>query len=228
LVGFGELPLSILDLLAEQVGILHRSRTQLEFEHPFSDQFDIVFEHDLLKSFDTLVTLPESASQGQQSLRDTISPHKDQITSSLKHLKELQSYAKSLNKPQVICHTDLHGGNLMTDDQNNLYILDWENALIAPLEHDMIFFAKEEGFFEVFWPIYTCHFPSACIDFDMLRFYFYRRSLEDIADFILRILRRDGSKERDQQDIKWMIECLDDLEQIESIISPLEEGSVLS
>jgi Ser/Thr protein kinase RdoA (MazF antagonist) len=224
LVGFGELPLSILAQLAEQVGILHRSRTQLEFEHPFSDQFDIVFEHDLLKSFNTLASLPETASPGQKLLRDTILPYEDQITAGLKRLKELHTYARSVNKPQVICHTDLHGSNLMTDNQGNLYILDWENALIAPLEHDMIFFAGEEGFFDVFWPTYTRKFPTASIDFDVLRFYFYRRSLEDIADFILRILRRDGSPDRDQQDIVWMLECLDDLGQIENTISTLEKG----
>jgi hypothetical protein len=112
----------------------------------------------------------------------------------------------------------------MTDNQGELYILDWENALIAPLEHDMIFFAGENSFFETFWPNYTRQFPAASIDLDLLRFYFYRRGLEDIADFILRILRRDGDFERDRQDIKWMLDCISGLKKIEDTIIKLEDG----
>jgi thiamine kinase-like enzyme len=45
-----------------------------------------------------------------------------------------------------VCHTDLHGENLMVDDRGNLYILDWETAMIAPPEHDLFFFAGYDSF----------------------------------------------------------------------------------
>jgi thiamine kinase-like enzyme len=228
LVGFGALPEPILAQLAELVGILHASKAQLEFEHPFIEQFDVVFEQSLLKSFDTLAALDASASPGQQLLRDIILPQQAPIVAHLEQLKELQAvvrstYAKGVDNPMVVCHTDLHGGNLMTDGEGNLYILDWENAMIAPLEHDMIFFAGETGFFETFWPNYTRHFRSASLDLELLRFYFYRRGLEDVADFILRILRRANSPERDQQEIQWMRECLIGLGEIENTVSRLEK-----
>jgi hypothetical protein len=233
LVGFGELPEPILAQLAELVGILHASRAKLEFEHPFIEKFEVVFEQDLLQSFDTLAVLGISATPGQQLLRDIILPQQAQIVAHLGQLKELQAYAigtyaksgfaKSREKPMVVCHTDLHGGNLMTDGEGNLYILDWENAMIAPPEHDMIFFAGETGFFETFWPHYARHFKGANLDLELLRFYFYRRGLEDVADFILRILRRVDSPERDQQETKWMIGCLEGLEQIETTVSGLKQ-----
>lgn len=224
LVGFGKLPERVLIQLAEIVGILHVSIAELEFEHPFIEQFEIVFEHDLLKSFDTLTTLDASATSGQLLLRDSILPHKTQILAHLKYLKELQAYVKSANKPKVVCHTDLHGGNLITDSEGNLHILDWENAMIAPPEHDMIFFAREDNFKMTFWPHYIRKFQTASIDPEILRFFFYRRGLEDIADFILRILRRDGSPKRDQEDIGWMMECLDELEKVEMVIAKIGEN----
>jgi spectinomycin phosphotransferase len=224
LVGFDEMPGAIVAQVAEMVGILHNSLAQLEFEHAFIDQFEIVFEQDLLQSFAALPNLNASATPGQGLLRDLVLPRQDEIIASLHRLKELQAYAQGSTKPKVICHTDLHGGNLMIDKQGNLFILDWENALIAPPEHDLIFFAGEENFREVFWPQYTHQFKQAKIDCDILGFYFYRRGLEDIADFILRILRGNNSPERDQQEIEWMVGCINGLAQIECTLSRLAAG----
>jgi len=223
LVGFGELPEAILICLAEKIGILHGSSANLEFEQPFIDQFEIVFERDLVQSFDTLSRLPKNATPGQKSLQEIILPRKAQIIADLERLKELQTYTRNTRKPKVVCHTDLHGGNLMTDRQGVLYILDWENALIAPPEHDLFFFAGERGFWDLFWPHYTRHFPAASIDPGLLRFYFYRRALEDITDFIFRILRRENSPERDQQELDWMVGCLEGMPQIEGTVAAIRE-----
>ena len=223
LVGFGRLPDSVMVLLAERVGILHNSREQLAFNHPFNEQFEIVFEQDLLASFDRISRLPEDATPGQSALQDIILPRKNQIVADLQILKDLQAYAKGTQKHKVICHTDLHGGNLMTDRNEALYILDWENAMIAPPEHDLFFFAGEYGFWDLFWTHYTRHFPDANIDPELLRFYFYRRGLEDVADFIFRILRRKNNPERDQQEIAWMVDCLEGMPQIEGTVAKIRE-----
>ena len=223
LVGFVDLPEPVLVRLAELVGVLHNSRSQLQFEHPFIDQFEIVFEKELLESFETLSELPETASPGQKTVKELILPRKDQITADLEQLKALQTYARNTHKPKVVCHTDLHGGNLMTDCNGILYILDWENALIAPPEHDLFFFAGEKGFWELFWPHYTSQFPAASIDPEILRFYFYRRALEDVADFIFRILRGENSPERDQQEIEWMVDCLEGMPQIDGTVAKIRE-----
>jgi thiamine kinase-like enzyme len=223
LVGFVDLPEPILTRLAEHVGVLHNSRPKLEFEHPFIDQFEIVFEDELHKSFEILAELPETAAPGQKLVKELILPRQDQITADLAILNGLQSYARNTDKPKVICHTDLHGGNLMTDGRGTLYILDWENALIAPPEHDLFFFAGEKSFWELFWPHYTRHFSGASIDPEILRFYYYRRALEDVADFIFRILRGENSPERDQQEIEWMMECLEGMPQIDGTVAKVRD-----
>ena len=222
LVGFGELPNSVLTQLAEQVGILHRSIADLEFKYPFEDHFEIVFEKELVQSFNTMAALPATATAGQILLRESILPHKDQVITYLIRLKELQSYAQTAGKAKVVCHTDLHGGNLITDEEGKLYILDWENALIAPPEHDLFFFVGEKGFWDLFWPNYIRQFSSASIDPDILRFYFYRRGLEDIADFIFRILRREDDPEKDRQEVKWMLECVTGLAEVEKTIKEIQ------
>jgi len=220
-VGFGKLDDEIVAQLAGLVGTLHNCRGQLEFEQPFIDQFEISFERDLLQSFETLAALDENATTGQLLLRDTVLQRQNEIVTALQELKNIQNIVRKSTKSKVICHTDLHGGNLMMDAEGCLYLLDWENALIAPPEHDLIFFAGESNFGEVFWPNYVRQFPAAGIDPQILSFYLYRRALEDIADFILRILRLSDDFEQDQQDIQWLLGCLDGIENIETTISGL-------
>jgi len=221
MVGFGELPAPLLERLAKLVGILHGSRSRLEFEHPFVERFEFDFASDLSAALVALDTLPANRSAGIQSLKETILPQRQVLLSALQYLRELREKVRSLDKPMVICHTDLHGGNLMTDAHDNLYILDWENALIAPPEHDMIFFAAEENFWDVFWPEYTRHFEGHSLEGDLLLFYFYHRALEDIAGLVLRILRGDGGDARDRQDIKWLRGNLENLVQIDKTVAAI-------
>ncbi len=217
-IGFGVLPANILAKLAEQVGILHRSRTLLSFNHPFIERFEIIPDDDFLNLFDMLNDLTIENRAGQLQLGGVLLPQKNTIYYGLDNLKAAQDYARNAHAPKVICHTDLHGANLMTDNKDTLYILDWENAMIAPMEHDMIFFAGESNFWEVFWPHYTSRFGDAKIDCELLRFYFYRRSLEDIIGIALRILKGDDNEDRDQSDLSDLVECLAGLESIEETI----------
>lgn len=223
-VRFGALPEPILVQLADRVGILHSSRKQLAFKHPFIEQFEIAFEPILLELMDELGTITSVNRQGQQLLRDALVPRKGDLFKYLDRLKERQTRARSVDAPMVICHTDLHGGNLRTDGLGNLYILDWENAMIAPREHDMIFFAGERCIWEIFWPTYRSHFSQVDLDREVLGFYYYRRGLEDIADYIFRIMQGDGSETRDQSDVRELIDCLDGLANVEQTLSQIRDG----
>jgi spectinomycin phosphotransferase len=221
-VGFGNMPGPVLMQLADRVGILHKCRPQLAFEHPFIEQFETRFVPDLLETLGKLETTSKDDTPGQQLLRGNLLSRKEEINQYLERLKALQKQVKSVEKPMVICHTDLHGGNLMTDDLGNLYILDWENAMIAPREHDMIFFAGESSLWEIFWPIYQRHFARVELDYEVLRFYFYRRGLEDVAGFVFRIMQEDGGEERDKDDAEGVVECLDGLGQVETTVSGVQ------
>ena len=122
----------------------------------------------------------------------------------------------------VVCHTDLHGANLLRDEASGLFILDWENAMIAPPEHDMIFFAGDERFRDVFYPAYTSQVGRWNLDDKVLEFYFYRRALEDIAGFIGRVLSGGGSQDQDQGDLREITGILDGMEGVACTLSQIQ------
>ena len=39
----------------------------------------------------------------------------------------------------VLCHSDLHGGNILIDENDTLYIVDWDDPIMAPKERDLMF-----------------------------------------------------------------------------------------
>jgi len=97
----------------------------------------------LLRSLDRLAQPEPPASPGFELLRENLSRIREQVLAGPARFKALQAYARDLEKPQVICHTDLHGGNLMLDRSGELILLDWENAIFAPPEYDLFFIAGD-------------------------------------------------------------------------------------
>lgn len=216
LVGYGQMYQEVMAQFADLVGTLHASLPRLSFEHPFIDRFEIAFEPALRKHLVALDAINSRHSPGMQQLQVALLPRREEVYKVLNRLKTLQTRAKAAQPEMVVCHTDLHGNNLMRDAQGNLYLLDWENAMIAPREHDMIFFAGDPpGVWDVFWPVYRRRFPGVELDPYLLSFYFHRRGLEDIADFLVRIAQGDGGPQRDLEDLEELLEILDGLALLE-------------
>ena len=39
----------------------------------------------------------------------------------------------------VLCHSDIHGGNVLIDGKGAIYIVDWDEPIMAPKERDLMF-----------------------------------------------------------------------------------------
>ena len=39
----------------------------------------------------------------------------------------------------VLCHSDIHGGNVLIDGNGAIYIVDWDDPIMAPKERDLMF-----------------------------------------------------------------------------------------
>jgi spectinomycin phosphotransferase len=110
----------------------------------------------------------------------------------------------------------VHRFNLLQDDAGALYLLDWEGAMLAPREHDMIFFTRDDEHFDAFLTAYQAINGPTRLEPDLFSFYFHRRNLEDLTDWIYRILYENQEMDQDQADLMGIREdCLrwwDDLD----------------
>jgi spectinomycin phosphotransferase len=85
----------------------------------------------------------------------------------------------------VLCHTDLHTWNVLVDRAGDLWLVDWEEAMLASRERDLMFVVggglgrglvsddDTAAFFEGYEP--------APIDPELIAHYRLARAVEDLA-----------------------------------------------
>ncbi|HXH54433.1 MAG TPA: phosphotransferase [Gammaproteobacteria bacterium] len=84
----------------------------------------------------------------------------------------------------ILCHSDLHGGNVLMDRNSTIYIVDWGEPIMAPKERDLMFIGggvanvwnkphEEEFFYK--------GYGKAEINMAIMAYYRYVRIVEDIA-----------------------------------------------
>lgn len=118
-------------------------------------------------------------------LQEVLRPY---ITTLAQATEALQSMALLLQKSKMryaLCHTDIHGWNLI--QSKNLILIDWEGLKLAPVEADLFSFT-ETFFFGYAWEEFMTTYRTAHKDYqinaDAMRFYRFRRRLEDIHEFV--------------------------------------------
>lgn len=131
----------------------------------------------------------------------------------IKNIKNAESLSKKLSKENlsfVLCHTDVHGWNLMQTD--HIILIDWEGLKLAPPEADL--FAFIDNFFwhnysDEFMRIYKSIHPNFNLNQEALKFYQIRRRLEDIYELTQQLLYDNTSEEERKQSLNYLKqECL--------------------
>jgi spectinomycin phosphotransferase len=97
--------------------------------------------------------------------------------------------------PRVLCHGDAHIANVLIDDDNELWLLDWDEVVIAPRERDLMFMvdgvladalvtAEQQSWFFDGYGAYD-------VDNMLLAYYRSDCALQDLTEFATRVLERD-------------------------------------
>ena len=105
--------------------------------------------------------------------------------------EELGQKLKDQSTEFVLCHSDIHGGNILIDEKNSIFIVDWDEPMMAPKERDLMFIGggvgnvwnkpHEEEFFYKGYGITE-------VNRTILAYYRCERILEDIALYCQELL----------------------------------------
>ncbi|MEM8629127.1 MAG: aminoglycoside phosphotransferase family protein [Chlamydiota bacterium] len=105
----------------------------------------------------------------------------------IKRTEELGSILQNQSLQHVLCHADMHGWNLLVDQNNRLYLIDWDTLILAPKERDLMFIGagiwdsgytptEEESLFYK-------GYGQGNINQDTFCYYRFNRILQDIAEY---------------------------------------------
>jgi spectinomycin phosphotransferase len=87
----------------------------------------------------------------------------------------------------VLCHSDVHAGNVLVATDGTLYIVDWDDPILAPKERDLMFAGGAQGFAgrspEEEEALFYRGYGPVEVDAVALAYYRYERIVVDIALF---------------------------------------------
>ena len=99
----------------------------------------------------------------------------------------------------VLCHSDIHGGNVLIDKDDSLYIVDWDEPMMAPKERDLMFIG---GGVANVWNkpdeemLFYQGYGKIEVNRELLAYYRYERIVEDIADYRQMLLMTTAGENR--------------------------------
>ena len=124
----------------------------------------------------------------------------------IERAETLASDLQSRPMELVLCHTDFHGGNILISEQGELYIVDWDNPLLAPKERDLMFIG---GGIDEIWKskreeaVFYEGYGKAEINITALAYYRYERITEDLVAFCEQLLLSDEGGADREQGYRW-------------------------
>jgi spectinomycin phosphotransferase len=127
----------------------------------------------------------------------------------LVHRAEQLAQALQAHPPEwVVCHSDLHAGNILIETNGALYVVDWDEPILAPKERDLMYIGgsllasglapqeEETLFYRTYGP--TQIHPVA------LAYYRYERIIQDIAVYCEQLLLTDKGGEDRAQSLQYL------------------------
>ncbi|MDL1909311.1 hypothetical protein FBQ81_01260 [Chloroflexi bacterium CFX6] len=135
-------------------------------------------------------------------LANFIKSKRNEIDRLIKRTEELAKELQSQLHESVLCHTDIHGGNILITNEDQFFIVDWDAPLLAPKERDLMFIG---GGIDYIWKskqdeaVFYEGYGQTEINFAMLAYYRYERVIEDLAAYAEQLLlTEEGGADREE------------------------------
>lgn len=140
----------------------------------------------------------------EKQLADSWKAHTPDITRIVDQTVQSGRQLQGKSFEMGLCHADIHTGNVMIDPQGNLFIVDWDQPVLAPKERDLMFvtvggFVTDPRLETLFFQGYG---PTD-IDPLIMAYYRYERALEDLVEFAKQVLWTDASDEAKEDAARW-------------------------
>ena len=129
------------------------------------------------------------------------------IEAILERTETLSKRMQETNLEFVLCHGDIHTANLLLSNDDKLYIVDWDETLLAPKERDLLFIIgsifndMSDGKWE---QLFFQGYDETEVDLLALAYYRYDWCVEDMGEFAKDVFgREDLGAETKANSIQW-------------------------
>ncbi len=179
----------------EIVGRIHRER--------YSDEGRKVVMHSL-EWMETEIFVDSVANEMAQFMK----AKRLEITDLVERAEKLARILKANPPNMIVCHSDLHAGNIFIGDDDAFYIVDWDEPILAPKERDLMGVGgglmaskrspqeEEELFYQSYGQI--------TINETAIAYYRYERIIQDIYEYCKQLIKSVEGGEIRQQSLYFL------------------------
>ncbi|SFJ59157.1 spectinomycin phosphotransferase [Paenibacillus sp. UNC496MF] len=163
-----------------------------EFKSIRRETFDSTVYVQGIRAIEDQLTRFEGGSTLENTLHASWVAHRLTIHDKLTSLEKLARSLKSQTRPLVICHADLHPANLIRNPGGQVFVIDWDEVMLAPKERDFIFVSHPHDFFQ--------GYGAVEVDETVLTYYRLERVLQDLIECARNVCFRDDLGEATKAD----------------------------
>jgi spectinomycin phosphotransferase len=154
------------------------------------------------------ISVPTGADEIGRSLARLVEQHRAEIDEMATRTLVLAQRAKEANAPVVVCHTDIHPGNVIVGPDGGLSVVDWDAPMLAPPERDLMFVLSPGYGEQPFTPHRRDRFLAGYgphpVNVEVLDYYVRERILDDATLFIASILDESAGDAARTNDLHWL------------------------
>ncbi len=143
-----------------------------------------------------------------QRLATVLRSRRDVVLDLVSRADQLASLLQVRSPEFIVCHSDIHAGNILIGDDDVIYIVDWDDPILAPKERDLMYIGggllgawyrpqEEENLF-------YRSYGHTMIDPVAMAYYRYERIIEDIAVYCEQLLLTTDNAEDREQSLKYL------------------------
>lgn len=129
-----------------------------------------------------------------QKLAAFLQEKREVVAQLVQQTEELVAQVRERPLPQVLCHSDIHAWNLLISHEGALYLVDWDDPILAPKERDLMFIGAGLG--DIWYTpreigLFYEGYGAAEVDQAVLAYYRGERIIQDIAAYCEQIFLSD-------------------------------------
>ncbi len=175
---------------------IHQVRLSPEgFESLRKETFDPTEYTRWVRAFETQHLHSRRGGSGSsRALRADWRAHQSTIHTAEASLEKLAEGLQARTLPYVISHADLHPANLLRDQHGHVFVIDWDEVMLAPKERDFIFVREPDA--DAFFQGYG----QREIDWMALTYYLWERVVQDVIEDAQNVCFRDDWAEETRAD----------------------------
>ena len=170
--------------LGRTVKQIHSSRLPPDLTKVVPRETFVPPRRSVITALEKAIDVQSLADPLQRELAVFWRSRRDQIDRLVRRADELGRQLREASTPHVLCHADLHTRNVLLEGDEQLWIVDWDETVLAPKERDLMFFVG--GIMrELLRPHHSEYFfrgyGDAAIDKNALSYYRNAWAVQDVA-----------------------------------------------